>query len=151
MRNNPDLLIDNASYPRTVVFKGTRARQMLAFMLSAKGDMPREPTQIYWTRVMLEAARDGKLEELELCLEHNPHIDFPEQEEGCSALILAAYEGHLECVRALLDAGANDDVQDFDNMTALGYADDAAEDGDENYVQILKLLESHMMKKAGLE
>ena len=64
------------------------------------------------TQAMLDAALHGDLSTVAALLIQDPSLAnsaLPEAYEGAPPLALAAAEGHLEVVRALLDAGAEAD------------------------------------------
>ncbi len=72
-----------------------------------KLDLSKEIFQISPNRNLFEAAALGDLEETKKRI-----VEFPEEinslsKDGWSALHLASYFGHLEIVRALIDAGAD--------------------------------------------
>ena len=46
---------------------------------------------------------------------------------GCTALMNAAYRGHVDCVKVLLAAGAKENVQGPDSKTALDLAREYAQ------------------------
>ncbi|MBO8450903.1 MAG: ankyrin repeat domain-containing protein [Spirochaetes bacterium] len=57
-----------------------------------------------------------------------------EDPDGGTALMIAAYDGHADVVRLLLDAGADVNAEDQNGSTALMLA---AEEGHEDIVRIL--------------
>ena len=65
-----------------------------------------------------EAARDGNLERVKYFVEvENDDID------GSEALVVASRENHYDVVKYLLEQGADPDMMDKHNCTALHYAD----------------------------
>lgn len=80
---------------------------------------------------MIEAARDGRLSEVEALLRQGVDLRF-ENDTGESSLALAAANGHSEVVRILLEAGAR--TEDSSGGTALVRA---AESGNLEIVQVL--------------
>lgn len=81
-----------------------------------------------------DTAEDGKLPALQQALAANPALLNARDDEGETALMEAAEEGHLEVVRWLLSQGARVDLQDDDGETALM---EAAEEGHEDMVRLL--------------
>ena len=62
---------------------------------------------------LLNLARSGNIEGLTKALETASNVD-PRDNTGASPLVLAAQNGHLECVKLLVDKGANiEGVTDF--------------------------------------
>ena len=55
-------------------------------------------------------------------LDAGAEVDAVEAEEGFTALMYAAAEGHLEVVRILLAGGANRDLRDMDGDVARDFA-----------------------------
>jgi len=99
----------------------------------------------------------------------NPSVDSTQDKYGCTALHVAVYNGHVEAVKALIEANVNLDTQAKDGCTALHVAvykghveavkmlikakanlDTQDENGltalqiaqDKNYAEIAKLLEA---------
>ncbi len=68
-----------------------------------------------------EAARTGRLTELERLLRLGARINAPD-EAGRTALMLAVIHGHKATVQRLLAAGANAALTDRDGQDALGHA-----------------------------
>ena len=78
------------------------------------------------TRQLLAAARDGHVHELRRLLRLPIHPDQTEMEgirrveaAGNTALMGAAFYGHLEATQLLCDAGANKDKAEHNGFTAL--------------------------------
>ncbi len=72
------------------------------------------------TRELWRVAENGELDELADLL---PRADInARNEHGMTALMRAAYHGHVKMVRALLDHGADPNVTRNDNFTALSLA-----------------------------
>jgi len=79
---------------------------------------PDDPT----SRLRL-AARTGKLYPLQRILQRDPaYINEAREEDGWTALHLASFWGHVDCVKALLTAGAAADLMDIEGRTALHMA-----------------------------
>ena len=69
---------------------------------------------------LYEAARDGDLPAVKQILSEDVDIDWQNPEKYLyTAMHAATYSGHLDVVRALLEAGAFVDTQDEDGMTPL--------------------------------
>jgi len=67
-----------------------------------------------------QAALEGDLDKVQLLLKQRVKCDVSDQ-EGHTALMFAAYNGHSEIILALLDAGAEVDQKDLMDRTALLY------------------------------
>lgn len=79
---------------------------------------PDDPT----SRLRL-AARTGKIHPLQRLLQRDPsYINEAREEDGWTALHLASFWGHVDCVKALLSAGAATDLVDIEGRTALHMA-----------------------------
>lgn len=63
-------------------------------------------------------------------------------ESGRTALMSAASAGHVEIVRALLDAGANANLKDIDGKSALDHAREPAEYTYKDNAALIKLLQA---------
>ncbi|CAG2228299.1 unnamed protein product [Mytilus edulis] len=70
---------------------------------------------------LIEAAQNGRVEELKLCLANGANIDY-QQVGGWTALMLAASGGHVEVSRLLLENKCNKDITYRDGKTALHLA-----------------------------
>ncbi|KAK9803445.1 hypothetical protein WJX73_001659 [Symbiochloris irregularis] len=70
---------------------------------------------------LLEAAADGKTDELKQLLKDGADVDQTDH-KGRSSLQFACGFGHLDCAEALIGAKASVDSQDSDGNTALHYA-----------------------------
>jgi ankyrin repeat protein len=68
-----------------------------------------------------QSALDGDLEKVKDLLDAGIHINAPDQ-DGHTALMLAAYNGHSEIVLTLINGGAAVDFRDLMGRTALLYA-----------------------------
>lgn len=82
-------------------------------------DEPSEPLEP--AAAMLEAARNGRLTELERLLQQGVSINAPD-DTGKTALILATIHGHAAVVQRLLALGANRALTDRDGLNALQHA-----------------------------
>src|SRR4051794_8922962 len=78
-------------------------------------------------------AETGDLRRLEDLLARGVDVNARNQ-EGATALMMAAYQGQLEVVRALTDHGADLNATDFDGDTAVMLADHS---GHEDIVRLL--------------
>lgn len=81
-----------------------------------------------------DAAEAGDLKQVTALLAEHPDWLDSEDEEGETAMMEAAEEGHLEVVQLLLDKGAAINHQDADGETALM---EAAQDDKLDCVQLL--------------
>jgi uncharacterized protein len=63
-----------------------------------------------------EAATLGKLDVLEQCLEEDPSLATAHSQDGFSGLGLAAFFGHIEALRLLLQAGADPNAASRNKM-----------------------------------
>lgn len=77
---------------------------------------PRLPTEA--EEIWLQTAVDGDIEEMHFLLDSIDNIDCVDR-WGSSALMLACYNDHSECVQLLLEEGANIDQQDYRGITCL--------------------------------
>uniref|UniRef100_A0A0G4HY83 Uncharacterized protein n=1 Tax=Chromera velia CCMP2878 TaxID=1169474 RepID=A0A0G4HY83_9ALVE len=75
-----------------------------------------------WSLPLIQAARLGKLSILRFLLENGAPVDALAGHLGEAALHAAASEGYVECVEALLRAGADVDRKRRDGLTALHIA-----------------------------
>ncbi|GAB4214113.1 MAG: ankyrin repeat domain-containing protein [Rhodoferax sp.] len=67
------------------------------------------------------AATGGHVPVIALLLEHNAYIDA-ESPNGTTPLMMAAYYGSTEAVQALLDAGADPELRNQQDLSALDFA-----------------------------
>eukprot|EP00731_Ephydatia_muelleri_P014322 Em0008g42a len=67
---------------------------------------------------LIEAAAVGWMDEVVKLLDQGADVNATEGKEK-TALMVASYEGHAECVQLLLDRGAQANHQDEDGLTAL--------------------------------
>ena len=76
------------------------------------------------TARMRLAARAGKLSVLQKLLSREPswRINEAREEDGWTALHLACFWGHIDCVKTLIRAGAAVDQRDVEGRTALHMA-----------------------------
>lgn len=88
---------------------------------------PNPPPDPHAPLTLHDFAMDGEAERLlSLIRSQDSSVDLNERNEnGCTPLHLAADAGHLDVVRALLDAGALVDVKDEDGLTAEDLAAEA--------------------------
>jgi len=94
---------------------------------SSPGDQDQGPTEIIPTtgpateEQMRQAALDGEFEKVKELLDAGTDVNSMDQ-EGHTALMLAAYNGHSDILLALIDRGASVDRRDLMGRTALLYA-----------------------------
>jgi len=62
-------------------------------------------------------------------------------QKGQTALMAAAYRGHTDCMKVLLDKGANVNIIDKAGKTALMYA------REKNHTEIIEVLKQYGAKK----
>ena len=76
------------------------------------------------TARMRLAARAGKLSVLQKLISREPswRINEARDEDGWTALHLASFWGHIDCVKTLIRAGAAVDQRDVEGRTALHMA-----------------------------
>ncbi|XP_063406193.1 uncharacterized protein LOC134690146 [Mytilus trossulus] len=85
-----------------------------------------------WNYKLYEAAENGSVEDLKLCLANGANID--NQRGGWTALMCAASKGHVEVCQLLLENRCNKDITSDGGWTALMWA---AEGG---HVEVCQLL-----------
>lgn len=68
---------------------------------------------------LLDLARDGATEDLVAAVEGGVAVDTSDP-AGNSLLMLAAYHGHVETVRALVGLGADPDLANVNGQTPVG-------------------------------
>ena len=90
-------------------------------------------------KILLAAGPEKDIQEKVTLMQCHPMIDAADDlwspwQSGYTALIAAAYNGREGCLKALLDAGADADLQDGDGSTALILA---ASNGHEGCVELL--------------
>ena len=90
-------------------------------------------SQSYLNQDLLKMAKEGQDALVRTLLEAGAEVNARD-ENGRTALMLAALGGHLETVKSLLDAGANADAKDHDGETAHNLA---SEQGQNEIVQLL--------------
>ena len=71
---------------------------------------------------LIWAARNGVKKEVERILIEGKESVNGQDDDGCTALILAAMNGHNEICEMLISKGCYTDIQDKDGNTALMYA-----------------------------
>ncbi len=71
-----------------------------------------------YTPLMI-AAYTGKKDALNILLQNNANIEGKEPTKGFTALTVAVSENHHECVRSLIQAGANKEIKTLDGLTPL--------------------------------
>jgi len=82
------------------------------------------------------ASSGGRLDIVRPLLDHKPEADVNAQDEdGWTALHLAAYNGHEQVGRILLNRGAKGDVKNFEGKTPLELASESHHSEMENLLQ----------------
>ncbi|MFB4421306.1 ankyrin repeat domain-containing protein [Streptomyces sp. QL37] len=71
--------------------------------------------------IVTDLAREGRTAELLEFLDHGLPVDVQDQ-EGNTALMLAAYHGHTETVRALIGRGADVDLRNARDQSPVAGA-----------------------------
>jgi ankyrin repeat protein len=71
------------------------------------------------TTTIHEAARDGDLDRVDGALALDPSLLDATDDDGMTPLAVAAWYGHLELARNLLDQGANPDIRNRNGLTPL--------------------------------
>lgn len=87
------------------------------------------PNQIglYQWSPLHEAAHNGDQDILKLLLKHRGDPNKPDKLKGCTAVHYAAKEGHVECLRLLLQAGGRYDARNKEGDTVLDLTTDECE------------------------
>ena len=83
---------------------------------------------------LLDAARDGLLDEIRSLLDRHANIDTGGWPENDTPLHEASFNGHHQCVELLLDRYANVNAVDYDNITPLH---DASRNGHHQCIELL--------------
>jgi len=68
---------------------------------------------------LMWASHVGSLANVQFLVKQKADVNKKGGKHGNTPLIIAAYQGHSEIVKALLDSGAKLDIRDADHMTAL--------------------------------
>lgn len=98
-----------------IVNNGT-PEQLRAF-LTKKPDKVNERGGSDSTTPLVRAAFKGRTDMVQILLEFNAALNYVNN-GTCTALILASYFGYHDCVKLLLDAGADTTILDADGKTA---------------------------------
>jgi len=99
------------------------AAKLSARAYAAKYNEAKPPAQMdTWTKSLFESAEKGNPVSLVKAIQSGGNIEFHRWYEGATPVIVAAKEGHLECVGVLLGYGASINARDFDGWTALMWA-----------------------------
>ena len=93
--------------------------------LGARRELVNGYNGVTWWTPCMKAALGGQPGAMQLLIDANADLDA-QNEKGTTALILAVYTSaepqHVECVRLLLKAGADKQLKDSFEQTALDYA-----------------------------
>lgn len=90
-------------------------------VLLAHGAVPNIMNQDGTPAITL-AAEAGQIEAVNAFIKYKAQIDYPSKNRGITALGAAALAGHLEIVKALVEAGAKLEVKDNAGVTPLAHA-----------------------------
>lgn len=120
LKNGDVDLSDPPSGPSTLVLASLAGHQSLTKALLKKGSDPNTKLLAGGFNLLMDAAREGKLEILKLLIESGANVDSQDS-FGRTALHFSAEEGHLEIVRALLEKGAKKQ-KDKEGMSPKDYA-----------------------------
>lgn len=90
-------------------------------VLLAHGAVPNIMNQDGTPAITL-AAEAGQVEAVNAFIKYNATIDYPSKNRGITALGAAALAGHLEIVKALVEAGAKLEAKDNAGVTPLAHA-----------------------------
>ena len=91
---------------------------------------------------MIVAAQKSHVRAARRLLRLRPDLNACTSRTGETALHKAAFEGNLEMVNLLLDAGADPSIEDHDGETALRYADKR------DFEDVAAVLRTHAMTHA---
>jgi ankyrin repeat protein len=111
----------------------TNRRETVLLLLDA-GANPNARCYDGFTPLMIEAVEGDHVACLQLLLKHGADAEATDGQTNCTALHLACYGGHTECVEALVRAGCNVFAEDKDGATGPQIASGAGR------VEVLKLL-----------
>lgn len=116
--------LDDPKVRQSAVSAAASAGQIsvLDWLAAACGDLSEQASG-----AMHGAGGSGQLEALRWLLSRGANIDAP-TDYGWTALTSAAWAGHVECVSLLLELGANDQLEDVRNKTALDWAKEGKRD-----------------------
>ncbi len=121
---NAKLLYDEFGNPLNlspVQFAAARGRTDVVKMLIEKGAQPGTPGCDVKGDVLLTAAMSGKTDTLRWVIDQGADIN-QYNANGCTALILSAYNKHMACVSLLLSRGADAGRTDHAGKNAYQYA-----------------------------
>jgi hypothetical protein len=98
-----------------------------------------EPTRPALNQLLLHAARDGQVKEVESLLDRGANINAQQDDaQGMTALMYAADGGHIEVVQLLIIREANLNLKDKNGWTALSGLADSVDERQEAIILILK-------------
>ena len=121
---NAKLLYDEFGNPLNlspVQFAAARGQTDVLKLLLEKGAQPVNPRGNVKGDILLTAAMNGRTETVRWILDQMADINGKDG-NGCTALILGAYNGHPACVSLLLSRGADAGLTDNSGKNAYQYA-----------------------------
>ena len=84
----------------------------------------------------VKAVKSGNVSKIKECVKLGVDVNYADGADGCTALIDASKRGKKpEVIKTLLEAGADKNIKDDDEYTALDHAKEL------NYTKTIKILE----------
>jgi ankyrin repeat protein len=97
---------------------------------------------------LIYASRAGQTEAVKLLLRRGANVNRQTREMQSTALHRAAYAGHADVVRVLLEAGADTSIRDCDGLTALERVARQRENRSSGRADVVRLLEEREKENA---